>query len=201
MRIPTPPRHATEMRSLRRGVGWRAKSSPSWSARPPSLRFATVAHASDSTAQRDVEPVILAALSAALNVELLPRRRLAFPSGAWCEVDGASVDENVLVEVFAHQGAGKGGQRGKIARDALKLMALRHHRPNARLLIALADRQLVDSLTAKSWLAEALRTFSVDVVYVEITAGARAAIADAQVRQVMVNPTSTASIDPASPGA
>ncbi len=143
-------------------------------------------HESDSAAQREVEPVILAALSAGLGVELAPRR-LTFPSGAWCEVDGASADEQVLVEVFVHQGKDKGGQRGKIARDALKLMTLRHHRPDARLIIALADPALVRAMTAKSWLAEALRTFNVDVLYVEIPTDARAAISDAQVRQVMVN--------------
>jgi hypothetical protein len=146
-----------------------------------------VAYQSDSAPQRDVEPVILAAVSAELGVELAPRR-LTFPSGAWCDVDGVSADERVLVEVFARQGALKGGQRGKIARDALKLMTLREHRPGARLIIALADPALVKSLTAKSWLAEALRTFEIEVLSVELDPDARAAIADAQVRQVMVNP-------------
>lgn len=150
-----------------------------------------VAHASDSAAQRDVEPVILAALSVELGVELVPRR-LTFPGGAWCDVDGVSDDERVLVEVFAHQGELKGGQRGKIARDVLKLMTLRESRPGAKLIIALADPSLVKPLRGKSWLAEALRTFEIDVLYVEIDPDARDAIAKAQVRQVMVNPAAPA---------
>ena len=153
----------------------------------PSGTVCAVAHASDSTTQRDVEPVILAVVSTEIGVELGPRR-LTLPSGAWCHVDGVSADERVLVEVFAHQGKVKGGQRGKIARDTLKLMTLRHHRPEARLILALADPALVKSLTAMSWLAEALRTFDVDVLFVEIDADDRAAVAEAQVRQVMVNP-------------
>ena len=145
-----------------------------------------MAQLGDSAEQRAAEPLILAALSAELGVELAPRR-LTFPSGAWCDVDGVSADERVLVEVFARQGALKSGQRGKVARDALKLMTLRQHRAGARLIIALADPALVKSLTAKSWLAEALRTFEIEGLSVEIEPDARAAIANAQVRQVMVN--------------
>jgi hypothetical protein len=145
-------------------------------------------HASDSATQSDAESLILAALSAKLGVDLQPRR-LHFPSGAYCDVDGVSVDETVLVEAFARQSKLKGGQRGKIARDALKLLTLREHRPSARLIIALADVRVVKSLTATSWLAEALRTFKVDVLYVEIPADARDKIAAAEIRQLMVNPT------------
>lgn len=76
------------------------------------------AHASDSTAQSDAEPLILAAVADQLGVKLAPRR-LALPGGATADVDGVAADESVLVEVFARQGALKGGQRGKIARDAL----------------------------------------------------------------------------------
>jgi hypothetical protein len=145
-----------------------------------------VAHRSDSTPQRDAEPIILAALSSELGVDLAPRR-LQLPSGAYCDVDGVSPDEQVLVEAFARQSKLKGGQRGKIARDALKLMTLREHRPGARLILALADRNIVQSLTAKSWLAEALRTFNIQVLYVEIPADARDKVAAAEIRQVMVN--------------
>lgn len=146
-------------------------------------------HASDSTTQSDVEALILAAVSAKLGVDLQPRR-LHFPSGAYCDVDGVSTDENVLVEAFARQTKLKGGQRGKIARDALKLLTLREHKPGARLIVALADPAVVKSLTATSWLAEALRTFNVEVLYVEIPSDARDKVAAAEIRQVMVNPPS-----------
>jgi hypothetical protein len=145
-----------------------------------------VAHLSDSSAQREAEPLILATLGAKLGVDLAPRR-LSLPGGAQCDVDGVSADEMVLVEVFAHQGPLKGGQRGKIARDALKLITLGQHRAGARLILALADEASVKPLMAKSWLAEALATFKVEVVLVEVDEATRTAIADAQVRQVMIN--------------
>jgi hypothetical protein len=147
-------------------------------------------HASDSTAQSDAEPLILAAVSGQFGVALAPRR-LTLPGGATADVDGVAPDESVLVEVFARQGALKGGQRGKIARDALKLITLGQHRPGARLILALADEAAAKPLKAKSWLAEALTTFSIEVLVVDLDPDVRAGIRDAQVRQVMVNTAPT----------
>lgn len=144
------------------------------------------AHASDSTAQAAAEPLILAAVAEQLGVTLAPRR-LALPGGASADVDGVAADESVLVEVFARQGALKGGQRGKIARDALKLITLGRHRPGARLILALADEAAAKPLKAKSWLAEALTTFQIEVLVVDLDPDLRAGIRAAQVRQVMVN--------------
>jgi hypothetical protein len=131
-------------------------------------------------------PISLTAVANQLGVTLTPRR-LALPGGATADVDGVTSDESVLVEVFAHRGALKGGQRGKIARDALKLITLGQHRPGARLILALADEAAAKPLRAKSWLAEALSTFKVEVLVVDLDPEVRAGIRAAQVRQVMVN--------------
>jgi hypothetical protein len=145
-----------------------------------------MAHLSDSSAQVDAEPLILAAVSARVGVPLAPRR-LTLPGGATADVDGAADDESVLVEVFARQGALKGGQRGKIARDTLKLITLGRHRPGARLILALVDEAAARPLTAKGWLAEALVTWNVEVLVVDLDDAVREGIRAAQVRQVMVN--------------
>jgi len=153
-----------------------------------------MSHLSDSAVQLEAEPLILAALSAQLETPLEPRR-FTLPGGATADIDGASADGRILVEVFARQGALKGGQRGKIARDALKLITLARARPGARLIIALADETAAKPLMAKSWLAEALATFNIEVIIVELDDAVRQGIRDAQVRQVMVN------TGPAAPGA
>jgi hypothetical protein len=145
-----------------------------------------MSHLSDSSAQRAAEPLILAAVAAQLGVSLTPKR-LTLPGGATADVDGVSDDESVLVEVFAHQGALKGGQRGKIARDTLKLITLGRHRPGARLILALADARAARPLTAKSWLGEALARWKVEVLVVDLDDAVREGIRAAQVRQVMVN--------------
>ena len=155
-------------------------------------------HASDSGAQLEAEPLILAAVGERLGVTLAPRR-LTLPGGARADVDGADEAERVLVEVFAHQGALKGGQRGKIARDALKLITLARERPGCRLILALADEAAAKPLRAQSWLAEALATWSIEVLVVELDHEVRAGLRSAQVRQVMVNTAPTeAPIEPES---
>lgn len=55
-------------------------------------------------------------------------------AGARVNVDGVSPGGSVLVEVFAHQGGLKGGQRHKIATDLLKLITIAKdvtHDPNS----------------------------------------------------------------------
>ena len=164
------------------GVIW----SVSAHRRPVPLRTRT--SRADADARRAADSC---RLSSKLEVDLQPRR-LHFPSGAYCDVDGVSADERVLVEAFARQSKLKCGQRGKIARDALKLLTLREHRPAARLIIALADPAVVKSLTTTSWLAEALRTFNVEVLHVDIPTDARDRIAATEIRQVMANPSALA---------
>lgn len=154
-----------------------------------------MAHLSNSAEQLDAEPLILTAVSEQLGVRVEPQT-LTLPGGATAHVDGVADDESVLVEVFARQGALKGGQRGKIARDALKLITLGRHRPGARLILALADEAAAKPLRAKSWLAEALTTFEVEVLVVDLDPEVRAGIRAAQVRQVMVNTAPTADAGP-----
>ena len=141
---------------------------------------------SDSEEQRRAEPIILALLARELGVELAPKA-LDLPGGARVEVDGVSRDEAVLVEVFAHQGRLRGGQFHKVARDALKLITLARERSGARMIIAFADNGAADCVRGKSWLAEALRAWSVEVCVVALDDVIKDEIRAAQTRQVMVN--------------
>ena len=59
---------------------------------------------------------MVAALSEQLGVELAPRR-VEFDGGVRVELDAASDDLSVLVEVWAHQGAAKSGQRSEPNED------------------------------------------------------------------------------------
>jgi hypothetical protein len=94
----------------------------------------------------------------------------------------------VLVEIFAHQGRLKGAQFHKVARDALKLITLRRSRPSARLIIAFGDPDAAGCVTGASWLAEALSTWEIEVLVVNLDDTVRAGLREAQVRQLMVNP-------------
>jgi hypothetical protein len=149
---------------------------------------AVMVHQSDSDEQRRAEPLILAGVAARLGVALEPRR-LNLAGGARVDVDGVAADESVLVEIFAHQGRLRGGQFHKVARDALKLITLARGRRAARLIIAFGDEEAAACVTAGSWLAEALRSWEIDVLVVDLDTAVREGLRAAQTRQVMINPT------------
>jgi hypothetical protein len=155
--------------------------------RPSGSRYGLLmGHQSDSLEQRTAEPVILAGVAKMVGVELTPRS-LRLDGGARVEVDGVAPDESVLVEIFAHQGRLKGAQFHKVARDAFKLITLGRSRPASKLIIAFGDRDAAACVTGASWLAEALSSWGIEVLVVELDDAVRAGLRDAQVRQVMVN--------------
>ena len=145
-------------------------------------------HVSDSAIQRAAENVILERVSRLLGVTVMPTV-LVLAGGARVEVDGASAHLSVLLEVFARQGALKGGQQKKVCQDALKLITLGRHHPRARLLLVFADGQAAAYATTGTWVAEALATWEVEVLVVDVGEELRAQIRQAQHRQMMVNPS------------
>jgi hypothetical protein len=151
------------------------------------VKLAGMAYDSDSTVQREAEPLILAAVSQLVGQALSPKL-VEFESGARVQVDGVDADESVFVEVFAHQGALKGGQQKKVSNDALKLITLGRSRPGARLIIAFADEAAAAYASKGTWVSQALATWGVEVVVVHPDQAIRDGISAAQVRQQMVNP-------------
>jgi hypothetical protein len=142
-------------------------------------------HASDSLEQREAEALILEEVSRRIECRLEPRR-VQFPSGAIADVNGVSLDESVFVEVSAHQGPPKGGQRHKIAADLLKLVTLaRGREPRPRLILAFADQQAAAWSLGKSWLAASVAAWEVEVMVVNLEDSVRQALRAAQARQVM----------------
>lgn len=122
---------------------------------------------------------------------------LSLPDGPHVDIDGAARDRSVLVEVFAHQGRLRGAQFDKVARDALKLITIARQHPDARLMLAFGDEAASACVTGKSWLAEALRTWGVEVMVVSLEEEVRAGLVAAQARQVMTNPTSDEAVSEA----
>lgn len=124
--------------------------------------------APDPDAQRQAETAVRDAVAAALGVTLEPRA-MALPGGATADVDGVDAEQSVFVELFVRRGRLKGPQLDKVARDALKLATLaRAYRGTPRLVIAFPDADAAASVTGGSWLAEALRTWGVEVLVVEV---------------------------------
>jgi hypothetical protein len=142
---------------------------------------------SDSGEQQAAEEHIRMKVSEHLGREL-SKKRIKLDGGAVMEVDGVTADESTFVEIFSHQGSMKGGQRHKIATDAFKLVTLGRSRPEATLILALAHPDAVRFATQRTWIAEALKEWGVEVLEVELDETATNELVKAQVRQVMVNP-------------
>lgn len=140
----------------------------------------TVPHPSDSTAQRDAEPLIVAAVAEYVGVELAAAT-IDLGDGVQVQIDGASADRAVLVEAYAHVGPLLSGQSRKLTTDAFKLVWAGGRIGATRLVIAVAD---VDAeaylLRPRAWLTAALRDSAVEVLRVSIDAAATARVVEAQ---------------------
>lgn len=136
---------------------------------------------------------MIAALAKKIGVPLAAKR-ITWPDGAYCDVDGVAPDESVLVEAYAHHGKMIGAHKKKVTDDALKLVTLARSRPNARLIIALADEVAAATFLGSSWRAEAMRAWEIDVVVVDLDKDIIAKVLDAQASQRMTNVGPLASV-------
>jgi hypothetical protein len=114
---------------------------------------------SDTSVHQEAEAAILRAAATFLERPDLRERRVNLPGGSLVEVAGATDDMSAFVQVYAHQGAMKGGQKRKLALDVLKLITLRKHHPNAQLYLAFCSDTARASITG--WTAEAIATWKV----------------------------------------
>lgn len=142
-------------------------------------------HVADSKDQRDAEAVIRDLAAVRLGIPLA-KKKIELSPATRVEIDAASEDESVLVEIFARQGALKGGQVKKVAQDALKLITLKRERPDAKLYLVFASPEAAAYVqNPKGWLTEALRVWGVHVLVVEVPEATKRALLSAQARQVM----------------
>lgn len=139
---------------------------------------------SDSTVQLQAEALILVDVGRQLGVELIQKVGIAV-GDARAEVDGASADQSVLVEVFARIGKLRGAQLHKVSTDVLKLLAIRESKPDSTLVLAFADQEAADSIVG--WRAAVLKHNRIEKVVADLPAGEREAIRSAQRRQNMGN--------------
>ena len=118
-------------------------------------------HASDSREQRAAEKDIRDALAAELGVTFLTQHP---PALGTLKLDGyAPGPPPVLVEVFAHVGPSKGGQRHKIAHDMTKLLlAEKLLGVPCRKVIAVIDEAAV-AHARKGWNGEFAKAFGFEL--------------------------------------
>jgi hypothetical protein len=136
-------------------------------------------HPSDSFVQRDAEGLIRSALAKKLKVDLSAPQ--PFPN---LKLDGFA-DEKVpvCVEIWAHQGWAKGGQKHKVMSDMCKLLVFeRKLNKRCKKIFAVSDMDAVAFLEG-SWMSRFAAEFDIDVRWVYIPPSERTRIRTAQKRQ------------------
>jgi hypothetical protein len=135
--------------------------------------------------QRRAESVMLALLGERLGLTLRPLPIPLAERGIRVEVDGADEAMTTLVEVWAHQGPPKPAQKNKVLTDALKLIYIAKTLDvTPRLILCLSDIAAAHHFTAaRSWAADALRAFGIEIEVVDLPSEVRNAVLTAQKRQ------------------
>ena len=91
-------------------------------------------------------------------------------------------------EIFSHIGKPKIAQNNKIANDIMKMLLLEKITEKTyRKIIVVCDEIELEKLNGKSVLAETIRQFGIEIIYIEIEDEMRNTILEAQKRQNMVN--------------
>lgn len=140
-------------------------------------------HPGDSAEQRAAEPIMLGLLSAALGIQLAPRR-VDLPDGSYVVVDGYSESPPVLAELWAHQGPPKSAQRNKVLVDALKL----HHvaivrGAECRKILCFGSEDASSPFRGTNWYAGAIRELGIEIYVVALPTDTVEAVLAAQRKQ------------------
>lgn len=121
-------------------------------------------HASSSHEHQSAERVILERVASMLNLSDLAPARLAL-DGAVVELDGWSPSTHTAVEVYARVTKPKGGAIKKPMDDAMRLIFVKRHYQDARLVLAFATDEVADGFrSGHGWRPAALAAAGIEIV-------------------------------------
>lgn len=147
-------------------------------------------HKSSSHVQIHAEDILFQKVAALLDITLErnPKIFLADNAFTYMQPDFYSTTDNVVGEIFAHIGKPKKAQDNKIANDILKMLLLEKTTGKQyRKIIVVCDLEEKKKLEGKSVLAESIRQFGIEIMYIELDAETQAQILKAQELQKMTN--------------
>ena len=143
---------------------------------------------SSSHVQRHAEDVIFPLLEEKLGLVLEKNQKIVLSDAAHIEPDFYSESGKVVGEIYSHIGTPKPGQQRKIANDILKLLLLEKATGEKfRKIIVVCDEAVHRYLIGKSFVAESIRQFDIEVLLVEVPSELKSEILLAQKDQEMVN--------------
>ena len=143
-----------------------------------------------SLEQMEAEKIIFSMIEQKMQVKLDQNKKIYLADNAFTYIqpDFYSEEELVIGEIFSHMGKNKPAQNNKIANDVLKMLLLEKVTGKQyRKILVVCDEDELKKLTGLSSLAESIRQFGVEVMYVEIDKALRKSLLCAQDRQKMTN--------------
>jgi hypothetical protein len=137
----------------------------------------------DSSEQREAENMLLSKLSNELGITLT-KKKLGLDRGSWIEIDGFCESPLILCEAWAHIGSPKPAQKNKVMTDAFKLLfASTLIKSNGKRILLFADRDAAAHFQGKSWMAQCLKEYNIEVRIIELPEELKAKVMKAQERQ------------------
>lgn len=144
---------------------------------------------SSSIEQQNAEVYVASMVERWLGCQMEKNAKVLLSSGVHIEPDLYSKDERIICEIFVHIGTLKSGQKNKVSRDILKMLLLEKTTGfQYRKIIVVADDKVENCLKhGKSFIAESIRKFGIEVKKIDLSDEVRMSVSNAQVRQKMIN--------------
>ena len=147
-------------------------------------------HKSSSHVQVHAEDIIFHKVEKLLNMKFERNKKIYLADNAftYMQPDFYSEEHNIIGEIFSHIGKPKKAQDNKIANDILKMLLLEKVTKNQyRKIIVVCDISEKKKLEGKSILAESIRQFDIEILFVAIEDDLQQEILEAQELQKMMN--------------
>lgn len=143
---------------------------------------------SKSDEQQKAEIIIGDRVEEYLACPLKRNERVVLSEGVHIVPDLYSEKDRIVGEIFAHIGSLKVGQKHKISQDILKMLLLEQTKGTKyRKMLVVVDDKIEEYLKGKSFIAESIRQFGIEIKKIDLSAEEYEKIMNAQKRQVMVN--------------
>lgn len=143
---------------------------------------------SKSDEQQKAEIIIGDCVEEYLACPLKRNERIVLTEGVHIVPDLYSEQDRIVGEIFAHIGSLKIGQQHKISQDILKMLLLEKTKGiKYRKMLVIVDDKMEEYLKGKSFIAESIRQFGIEIKKIDLLDETYEAVLNAQKRQVMVN--------------
>lgn len=143
---------------------------------------------SNSDEQQKAEIIIGDLLEEYLFCPLKRNARVDISDSVHIVPDLYSEEYRIVCEIFAHIGLLKTGQKHKISQDILKMLLLEKSKElKYRKVLVVIDDKIEQYLSGKSFIAESIRQFGIEVKKISLSDEIYETVLNAQKRQIMIN--------------